>query len=351
MRRVLGILIVLLIAALLALPKLRSRAAADKEEAPPPAASGPLAVRALRLVPEELVEELATTGTVRAGERVELVSEIAGKVSKILFAEGSRVAADEPLVEIDATELLAEHQRVSFRVELAERREARQRQLREEGVISEEGYDLALNQLNVLRAELRLIEAQLVKTEIRAPFAGVIGLRYISPGSYLTPQTRIASLQDVERVKLDFSVPEKYAARLRPGHQVSFRVKGAEQAFVAEIYAVEPSVDPETRSLLLRARCPNPGGVLVPGAFADVRLVVERIAEALTVPSIAVVPELGGKKVFVLVDGKAEPRPVETGIRSRERVEIRRGLEPGELVITSAIQQLRPGLEVEAQEI
>ena len=351
MRRFLGILIALLIVAALALPKLLPRAGGGKDEptaAAPAVADRPLQVSVERVATEELVERLATTGTVRANEQVEVVSEIAGKVTRILFEEGSRVASGQLLVELDATELSAERQRVTFRVELAERREARQRELLEQGVISQDGYDLALNQLNVLRSELLVIEAQLVKTEIRAPFAGVIGLREVSLGSYLSPQTRIATLQDIDRVKLDFSVPEQYAARLDPGRQVAFSVKGSEREFVGTIYAIEPSVDPDTRSLLLRARCPNPGRVLVPGAFADVRLVVERIADAITVPSIAVIPELGGKKVFVLAGGRAEPRPVATGIRTEDRVQVTSGLEPGELVITTAVQQLRPGLAVEA---
>mgnify|MGYP000494165465 CR=1 FL=1 len=147
-------------------------------------------------------------------------------------------------------------------------------------------------------------------------------------------------------MKLDFSVPEKYAARLRPGRQVSFSVKGSEREFVGEIYAIEPSVDADTRSLLLRARCPNPGGALVPGAFADVRLVVERIADALTVPSIAVIPELGGKKVFVLAAGKAEPRPVVTGIRTEDRVQVVSGLEPGTQVIVAGQGSLKNGSKV-----
>jgi membrane fusion protein (multidrug efflux system) len=349
MRKILGILIALGVVVGLALPKLKSRAdAEDAADAPPPQART-LRVSVERAAPRELVERLATTGTVRANEQVDLVSEISGKIERILFAEGSRVAAGQVLLEIDDEALQAERERVSFRVALAERQEERQHELLDEGVISQDGYDLALNQLNVLRSELRVIEAQLLKTKIRAPFSGVIGLRYASPGSYLSPATRIASLQDLSAVKLDFSVPEKYSARMRKGGEVTFSVKGSEQEFRGEIYAIEPSVDPATRSLLLRARCPNPRGILVPGAFADVRLVVQRVEDALTVPSMAVIPELGGKKVFVLEDGTAQPRQVTTGIRTDERVEVVSGLEPGEQVIVSAIQQLRPGLEVEAE--
>jgi len=349
-RRSFGFAFALLIIAGFALPKLIPFNGTEGPAEAVTQAATTLRVSVHRVVPEGLVERLATTGTVRANEEVELVSEISGKVSAILFREGSRVEAGEVLVKIDDSELAAERERAVYRVELAERREARQRQLLADGVISQEDYDYALNQLNVLRAELRLIEAQLVKTEIRAPFRGTVGLRYVSPGSYLSPQTRIASLQDVDSVKIDFSVPEKYSALMRVGGEITFRVKGSEELYRGEIYAIEPSVDSNTRSLELRARSPNPDRLLTPGAFADVELVVREVDDALTVPSIAVIPELGGKKVFVYAAGKAEPRPVETGIRTEEKVQISIGIEPGDLVITSGLLQLRPGLEVELQE-
>jgi membrane fusion protein (multidrug efflux system) len=294
---------------------------------------------------------LTTTGTVRANEEVEIVSEISGKVSEIYFEEGSRVVAGDLLLKIDDSELAAEQQRALYRVELAERAEVRQKQLLDDGVISSETYDVALGELNVLRAELQLIEAQLLKTEIRAPFGGVIGLRWVSPGSFLSSQTRIASLNDLDPVKLDFTVPERYSALMTVGDQISFEVEGFERTFPGTIYAVEPSIDATTRSLRVRARCPNPDGVLVPGAFANVDLVLRSISDALTVPSIAVIPELGGKKVFVYEDGAAQPRSVETGIRSETAVQITSGLDEGDLVIISGILQMQPGLEVEIEEV
>jgi len=236
------------------------------------------------------------------------------------------------------------------RVELAERAEARQQRLLEDGVISSEDYDVALGELNVLRAELRLIEVQLLKTEIRAPFSGSLGLRWVSPGSYLSSQTRIVSLHDLDPVKLDFTVPEKYSALMRVGEEISFAVEGFERAFGGTIYAIEPSIDASTRSFRMRARCPNSDGALVPGAFANVDLVVRSVPEALTVPSIAIIPELGGKKVFVYDDGTAEPRTVETGIRTEGAVQVTSGLAEGDLVITSGILHLQPGLEVEIEE-
>ncbi len=346
MKRILGILIAIAIIAALAAPKFKS--AGDVAEVAPSTSGEPQALRVASeaVVPERLTERLSTTGTVRANEQVELVSEISGKIEEILFREGSRVKKGQLLLKIDDSELQAQREREVFRLELAERRERQKKQLRDQGVISEEEYDVALNEANVLRSQLRVIETQLAKTELRAPFGGIIGLRYVSDGSYLSPQKRIATLQDVDSVKVDFSVPEKYASRMRRGGEMTFHVKGDERPFTGTIYAVEPGVDADTRSLQMRARSPNPDGTLVPGAFADVELVVAEIADALTVPSIAVIPELGGKKVFVIEDGKAQPRAVTTGIRTDQRVQIRSGLEPGARVIVSAIQQLRPGLDV-----
>jgi membrane fusion protein (multidrug efflux system) len=348
-RRRVGILVALAVAAVVAAPKLL-----ELRRSSGPAAAAQtrktLRVKAHRVAPAELTERLATTGTVRANEEVEIVSEISGKISAIHFDEGSRVSAGQLLLKIDDSELLAERQRALYRVELAERDEARQKQLLEDGVISKEAYDVALGELNVLRAELQLIEAQLVKTEIRAPFDGVIGLRWVSPGSYLSSQTRIASLNDLDPVKLDFAVPERYSALMKVGDEISFAVESFDRAFPGKIYAIEPSIDASTRSLRVRARCPNPDGALVPGAFANVDLVLRSVADALTVPSIAVIPELGGRKVFVYEDGAAQPRPVETGIRSDTAVQITNGLAEGDLVIISGLLQMQPGLEVEIEE-
>jgi membrane fusion protein (multidrug efflux system) len=342
-----GVLAALAVVAVLAVPKLLELRKNDASK-PAAAAASVLRVKVHRVEAGELTERLTTTGTVRANEEVDIVSEISGKISSIHFAEGSRVASGQLLLKIDDSELLADRQRALYRVELAERAEARQQQLLDDGVISSETYDVALGELNVLRAELQLIEAQLLKTEIRAPFGGVIGLRWVSPGSYLSSQTRIASLNDLDPVKLDFTVPEKYSALMSPGDEIGFAVEGFDQTFPGTIYAIEPSVDPSTRSLRMRARCPNKDGLLVPGAFANVDLVLRSIPDALTVPAMAVIPELGGKKVFVYSDGTAQPRSVETGIRSEDEVQITSGLAEGDVVIITGILQLQPGIPVEA---
>jgi membrane fusion protein (multidrug efflux system) len=345
----LGVAAGLALIAALAAPKLiqHRRTTAEPDRSSPEI----LQVRVHRVTPGRLDERIAAIGTVRANEEVEIVSEISGKISDILFDEGSEVARDAILLKIDDAELVAERQRAIHRVELAERAEARQQQLLDDGVISSETYDVTLGELNVLRAELQLIEAQLEKTEIRAPFSGVIGLRWVSPGSFLSSQTRIASLHDLDPVKLDFSVPERYSGLMRIGSEIGFTVEGIDRVFPGTIYAIEPSVDPETRSLRMRARCPNSDGALVPGTFANIDLAVRSVPDALTVPAIAVVPELGGKKVFVVEDSRAQPRPVTTGIRNTTEVQITGGLTEGDLVIITGILQIKPGLEVEVVEV
>jgi membrane fusion protein (multidrug efflux system) len=320
-----------------------SRAAGEAVRAPSTEA---LPVETLTLSPHRLVQRFATVGTIRADEQVELRSEISGVLREIHFTEGSLVGKGQLLVQLDDAEFVAERDRARHRVELARLREARQEDLLAQGLTSQEEYDLALSQLNVLQAELRLAEVELLKTRIHAPFRGVIGLRSVSRGAAMTPQTRIATLQKIDTVKVEFSVPENHAARVRVGETISFRVKGVARDHVGEIYALEPNFDRETRSLRARARCDNPDGELLPGAFADVELAINEIEDALTVPAIAVIPELGSKKVFIVEDGRAMPRLVETGVRTDTEVQITRGLSPGDRVIVSAIQRLNSGLPV-----
>ena len=343
------LLLAVLISAGLALPKWLGSRAKSTADVTGPAVEERLPVRVEEVQPGPLEELLITTCTVLANEQIDLVSEVSGKVEEILFREGSVVEAGAVLVKLDTSTLTAERERARHRFELVQRQEARQQELLDEGLVSEEEYESTLSQLNVLQAELLLSEVELEKAEIRAPFSGIIGLRAVSPGSYVSSQTRLTTLQDIDPVKVEFSVPEAYARDLAVGDPVRFRIKGLDGEFMGRVYALEPAIDLETRSLTLRATAPNPEGTLLPGAFAEVRVAVREVSEALSVPAIAVVPELGGKKIFVLEEGLAQPRVVETGIRTETRVQITRGLEPGERVIVSNIPRLRAGIAVETE--
>lgn len=346
-RIIIGVLVLVAILAL-AWPKLNF-SDGDASNGPPAQGGGSTALRvdAHVVTPQVLRDRIFTTGSIRANEEVDIRSETSGIITGIYFQEGRAVGKGALLVKINDSELQAQLRKAEYRETLAVDREARQKQLYEKGGISQEEYEATLNEVNVLKSDVELIKAQIAKTEIRAPFNGTIGLRQVSEGSYLSPTTPITTLQDINPVKIDFSIPERYAQRVQVGDDIVFQVAGIDDSFRGTIYASEPKIEANTRTLLLRARSNNSDGRLLPGAFADIELVFEEIPNALTVPSLAVIPELGGKKVYVVEDGKAFPRPVETGIRTEESVQIIDGLLPQDTVIVSGIQQLRPGLAVE----
>lgn len=336
----------LLILAALVLPKLGS---SDKKPGINSSVSGSrdqqLAVRTFVVHPEMLGDRVLTVGTILPNEEVEIRSEISGKIDRILFKEGANVVKGEMLLKINDAELQARFLQASSRRTLAEQEEQRWRELIEKSLASPQEYDRALSELNVVKAEAQLIEAQLSKTEIRAPFDGVVGLRYVSEGSYVTPATRITMLQDHHVAKIDFAIPERYAGAVTKGDAINFSVEGSSRSFTGTVYAVESRIDPATRTLHVRALSPNPDGAFLSGAFANVEVVLKP-KDTLMIPSNALIPELKGHKVFLYKGGKAVPQSVEIGVRTDERVEITQGMQPGDTLITSAILQLRPGMPV-----
>jgi membrane fusion protein, multidrug efflux system len=312
---------------------------------------GPIAVKAYVVQPSRLDDQIVVSGTISPNEQVDLQSEVPGKIVRILFSEGSAVRKGALLVKINDSELRAQLARAIARKDLAVAKELRQRTLREKDAVSQAEYDVALNELKSAEADIALIRAQIEKTELRAPFAGRIGLRYVSEGSNIVPSTKIASLNNTNPVKVDFSVPEKYFGVVRPGSMITFTIQGAEGVYNAKVYAVEPRIDQETRTLQVRARCDNGGGRLFPGAFAEIRLVLGRTEDALMVPTEAVIPEMQGKKVFVVKDGKAEPRKIEVGIRTDKQVQVTSGLAAGDSVVMTGILQVKPGSRLKVSTI
>ena len=347
MKRVLSIAGIILVVALLAWPKVKGYFSNENKSSAPAARSASvLQVEAFIVKGDTVENNIFTTGTLLANEDVELSSESSGIVRDIYLTEGAEVKKGDLLIKINDSDLQAQLNRAKFRLSLAEDREGRQKQLLEKGGISQEEYDATLNEVNVLRAEVALIEAQIDKTEIRAPFSGRLGLKYVSDGSYISPNSRITTLQDIDPIKIDFSVPERYAAQVEVGTKVSFHVQGIEETMIAEVYAKEPSINTETRTLQVRARSENTDGKLLPGAFADLELTLSTIDDALMVPTISLVPELEGQKVFVVKNGKVEPHSVQTGLRNDTRIQILDGVQPGDTVLTTGLLQVRPGMPV-----
>jgi membrane fusion protein (multidrug efflux system) len=303
-------------------------------------AAGGVPVEVVVIQPRLLSNKIFTTGTLLANEEVELRPEVSGRVSSISFTEGSRVKRGEVLLKINDRELKAQLKRKEFEEKEASDNEARMRRLFELKGISQEEYDKAANALGMIKAEKEVIGSQLAKTEIVSPFDGVVGLRYVSQGSYVTSNMLVATMQDVDPIKVEFSVPEKYAKQIKPGNEITLRVGDSQEQYQGSVYAVEAKIDPATRTMKARARIPNPRGDLIPGSFAKVDITLEQLPNAIVIPTEAIIPEMSGEKVFLCVDGRARSVPVKTGIRTETEVQIVEGLNPQDTLVVTGLLQL-----------
>jgi membrane fusion protein (multidrug efflux system) len=303
-------------------------------------------VTGLVLKPTSLDNTLSATGTITANNEVELRSEVAGRITGIYFKEGGKVQKGQLLVKINDADLRAQLKKLEYQRKLAQSQLARDEKLLAKEGISRQEFEVSENQVSTISADMDLVRAQLAKSEIRAPFSGIIGLKSVSEGAYISPNARIASLQEIEPVKIDFSIPEKYAGRVRQGHPVRFTIQGSEEVFEGSVFAVEPKIDVSTRTIQIRAICPNKENKVLPGAFARVSLILEKTPDALMVPTEAVIPELKGQKVYVAENGKAKPVKIKTGIRNDSTVEVIDGLKAGDTVVTTGIMYLKPDAPV-----
>ncbi len=337
-------IVVAIILILLAIPKLNfgdksSNAMAFQSRDPIP-----VSVKVMQH--EVLDNKIISTGTIFGKEEIELRSETSGKVTKINFDEGGNVKKGQLLVKINDAELQAQLSKSKTQLNLAEEKEFRQRKLLEKGLTSQSIYDDLLNSVNTIKADIAYLQAQIEKTEIIAPFNGVVGLRNISVGSYISPAVVIANFQKIDSVKIDFSIPQKYSSELREGKKINFSLPSIAEIFSGYIYAIEPKIDISTRTLRARAIAANKSKKLLPGSFAEIEILLSQSNDALMVPTESIVPDITGEKVFLYRNGKAFPQIVRTGIRTEKNIQILEGLAPGDSVITSGIIQLRPGIEV-----
>ena len=310
--------------------------------------SGPsqLPVTATIIEEEPLDNNLRLTGSLLPNESVILRSEAAGIIENIYFKEGQPVRKGQLLVQLDNDELEAEIEKLEYTKKLNEDIENRQKQLLAREAISLEEYETSLTSLNTIIADLKLKQVQWRKRQIRAPFDGFIGLREISEGSYLNMADKISTLYSSNPIKIDFAVPGKYASEVNEGDKISFTVDGSDQSFMGRIYAVEPQIDPQSRTLRVRAISDNQEGKLLPGQFAKIQLTLETYERALMIPTMAVIPEMNSKKVFVYQNGVAESKTVETGIRTEDQIQVLSGLQAGDTLITSGMMQLQQGMPV-----
>lgn len=309
---------------------------------------GPLVVGTVVLSPQPLDQVIVSSGTLLPNEAVNVLSEVSGRITAIGFEEGRTVQAGQVLVRINDDDLQAQLRKAELSVELAAQDEQRKKQLLAVNGVSQEVYDQSHIQLESLRAEADNLRALVAKATIRAPFSGRIGLRQVSVGSYVSPNTLIASLQQTDPVKVEFTVPERYANQLHTGSSIAFTVDGDTSTYRGEVFAMEPSVDASSRSIRVRARTPNREGRLNPGAFAHVTLKLDREPAALVVPTQAVVPDIQGQKVLLIKDGKVKSARVTLGVRQESSVQLTSGVAAGDTVITTGLLAARDGMPVQA---
>lgn len=314
----------------------------------PDAARPRVAVEAARAEVTTIVEELQAVGTLTPDEAVTVAPEIAGRIERIGFREGQKVAVGDALVELDKSILRAELAKFRSDLTLARANHERMMTLSREGMAARQARDEALAALRSAEAGLALAEARLEKTTIRAPLSGVVGLRSVSVGAYVTPGQAIVELARIDPIKLDFRVPELALSELRTGQPIRVTVDARPgRSFEGTIYAIDPLVEVSGRAIRLRARIPNPDGELVPGLFARVDVVVGRRENAIVVPESAVFSRGQKRFVYRVVDERAVLTEVVLGQRRPGRVEIRSGLAGGDMVVHAGQQQLRDGARVE----
>lgn len=315
---------------------------------PPPAM--PVKAAAARIAPA--VDEVSAVGTLRADEAVTIRPEIAGRVAEIRFVEGQAVARGAVLVKLDQSELGAVLASSRAQLKWEEQRLDRAEDLHTKGFISQQGLDDQKTSLARARAKLAEDEAKLAKTEMRASFPGVAGLRQVSEGQYVAAGTDIARLEKIDQLKLDFRIPESFVGKLKPGQPVKVLLDAyPDDAFSGAVFAIEPAVDEQTRTVVLRARVANAGLKLRPGMFARVQVQLGVREKAIWIPEAAIVPKGQDITVFRVTagpngGGTVDVVRVQTGARKVGEVEIVKGLAAGELVVTEGTQKVGPGSAV-----
>ncbi len=305
-----------------------------------------LNVKAVVMKEQALTDELAVSGSIIPDEEVNLSFETSGRVTDIYFREGARVKKGELLAKINDAPLQAELRKLQSQLRLFQDRMYRQNALLEKEAVSQEAVQEAQTNLATLQAEIDVVEAKIAQTELRAPFDGVVGLREVSVGTYASPTTAVARLTKTNPLKIEFSVPERYAGVLKAGNNLVFTVEGDLEKRKAKVYATDSHVDMDTRTYTVRALYDNSDGRLVPGRYVSVSLTTREYDNTLAVPSQAVVSEMGIDKVFVCRNGVAVPVEITKGLRTDAYVQVLRGLSVGDTVITTGTMQLRMGQKV-----
>lgn len=317
-----------------------------KPTAPGQAPAGPVPeVEVITLEQTGVARMLSAPGTILPGEEISVYSEISGRIRSIHFKEGQLVPKGALLLRMDTDVLQAQKQQQLVELDQAKKDEARKKALLSAKGISLEEYEKAASALEAIEAQIQLLNVQIDKALIRAPFSGRIGLRHVSEGAFITSSTLITTLVQENPVKIEFQVSERYAGSVKAGQQIRFKPENSRDTFQAQVYAYEPVIDAGTRMLTVRATMYH-NGQLVPGSYVSVSYEPGTEVQAFMVPAESIIPVLKGQKVLVVRNGKVAEVPVETGIRTPEKVQIMGQLHAGDKVLISGLLAVREGMPV-----
>ncbi len=315
--------------------------------AAPPGGMPPMPVEAQPVTVGEIVRSAETVGNLLGYEAVVLRPQIQGKVEKILFEEGQPVTAGQPMLQLDDDQYKAELDEAVANRDLSDANYRRTQELIKRKVASQTDKDKAYAELQANKARVALKKEALSKTVLAAPFDGIAGLRTVSVGDVVTPGQALVEVVEIDPIKVDFRVPEKYVGEVAKGQPITISVDAFPgEKFQGEVYAVAPLIDSNGRNLQMRATVPNADSRLRPGMFARVELALKKYENAISVPEEAIVPMGDKQLVYRIKDGKAEMVPVKLGIRHQAMVQVVQGLEPGDVVITAGQIKVRPGAPV-----
>lgn len=296
-------------------------------------------------------EPLQLPGSLLPMEETEIHTEVSGRVVGLYINEGASVSKGALLVKLFDGDLQAQLKKLEVQLQIAQKTEERNNELLKLNGISQQDYDLSFLQVSNIKADIELMKTNIAKTEIRAPFSGKAGFRNISTGAYVTPATIITSIRQVNLLKLQFSVPEKYSSKIKQGQMIAFSTDGSNKKFLAKVYATESTVSETTRGMNVRCLVQQADASLVAGAFAKVDMDFARNDHAILVPSQAVLPQARGKKLILYKDGIARFVDVQTGIRDSARIEIVSGVTPGDTIVTTGLLGLRPDAKIKLSKV
>jgi membrane fusion protein, multidrug efflux system len=286
-------------------------------------------------------------GSALCEEMIELRPEVNGRLIYLNIPDGATVAKGTILAKINDAELQAQLQQQNVQLDLAKKTEQRLNKLLAINGVNQAEYDAALNQVNSIEANINILNAKIDQTVIKAPFGGKLGLRMVSPGAYVTPQTILGTLQQTDNIKIDFTVPESYSNLVKTGNTVMIETNDSDKLRSAVISAVEPQINVDSRNIKVRARLNE--GHITPGAFVKVMLKID--GDRILIPSNAIIPDAASNQLVVIKNGKSVFTNVETGIRDENIVEILSGINAGDTVVTSGVLFVRPNSIVNIRDV